>query len=138
MRELPDLFVALAKSTFRQRFRLGTREHGYLAEKGLKVVAAHARDLIQERLAPADPKNDGRQTPMHGHPIFIAQHATATCCRSCLAKWHGIPTGTLLSGEEIDHVIRVLLYWLEQQVSSAPAVPTSPANAQSRQQQLFD
>ena len=81
MSDLDDLFSALSKSSFRSRFRLGPKERAYLAEKSLLVVLEHGRHFVNERLAPAEPKNDGRQTPMRGHPIFIAQHATAACCR---------------------------------------------------------
>jgi hypothetical protein len=134
MRELADLFDALAKSAFRQRFRLGPVERRYLDEKGLEAILEHARDFIQDRLAPAHPKNDGRQTPTRGHPIFIAQHATATCCRSCLAKWHGVAKGTPLGGEEVEYIVRVLTAWLQRQ---APSMRSS-AETTSRQRQLFD
>jgi hypothetical protein len=112
MRNLDDLFSAFAKSTFRSRFRLGPKELAYLADKTLPVVLEHGRQFIEERLAPASPKNDGRQTPMRGHPIFIAQHATATCCRGCLEKWHHIPRSRPLSEAEIDYVLDVLMRWL--------------------------
>src|SRR6516165_10360417 len=118
MRDCEDLFSALSRSEFRRRFRLGAKEQTYLVEKTLPVFLEHARKFIVERLAPADPRNDGRQTPMRGHPVFIAQHATATCCRGCLAKWHGIPAGRELTEEEVDHVISVIERWLN---SSAPA-----------------
>lgn len=113
MRDLDDLFSALAKSKFRSRFRLGVREQAYLAGKTLPVILEHGRQFVEERLAPAEPKNDGRQTPMRGHPIFIAQHATATCCRGCLAKWHGIPSGRPLTEQQIEHILKVLERWLE-------------------------
>ena len=74
----------------------------------------HARRFVAERLAPADPANDGRQTPFHGHPVFIAQHATATCCRSCLRKWHGIPEGRPLDEREQAHVVAALNRWLRE------------------------
>jgi hypothetical protein len=134
MRQRPDLFAALANSAFRRRFRLGTLEHRYLNEKGLEVIAAHARDFIRDRLAPARPTNDGSQTPMRGHPVFIAQHATATCCRSCLAKWHGIAKGKSLNDEETDYVIRVLTGWIERQ--GATEVKSS-AKPRAQQRQLF-
>ena len=114
MRDLNDLFSALASSKFRSRFRLGPKERAYLAEKTLPVILEHGRQFIQERLAPAEPKNDGRQTPMRGHPIFIAQHATATCCRGCLEKWHRIPCGKTLTEEQIEHILKVLARWLRE------------------------
>jgi hypothetical protein len=76
------------------------------------MVVEHARNFIAERLAPAEPLNDGKQTPYRGHPVFIAQHATATCCRSCLEKWHGIGKGRALSPEEQVHVVAALERWL--------------------------
>jgi hypothetical protein len=115
MRELDDLFSALARSQFRSRFRLGQKERVYLAEKTLPVILEHGWQFVRDRLAPAEPKNDGRQTPMRGHPVFIAQHATATCCRGCLEKWHRIPRGRELTDEEMDHVLAVLERWLSNQ-----------------------
>ncbi|MEI4235320.1 DUF4186 domain-containing protein [Roseovarius sp. D22-M7] len=84
------LFARLSRSAFRARFRLGAKETSYLAARGMDVIRSHAVDFVAQRLAPSEPKNDGKQTPMRGHPVFVAQHATATCCRSCLAKWHGM------------------------------------------------
>jgi hypothetical protein len=115
MRDLDNLFAALARSPFRTRFRLGPKEETYLAEKSLPVILEHGRQFIRERLAPASPKNDGRQTPMRGHPIFIAQHATATCCRGCLEQWHRIPRGQELTNEQSEHVLAVLSRWLTAQ-----------------------
>ena len=112
MRDPDDLFAALARSGFRSRFRLGPRDKAYLRDKGLDVVLKHARDFIRQRLAPAEPANDGKQTPWRGHPAFVAQHATATCCRTCLAKWHGIPAGRELTPDEIEHVLKVIERWL--------------------------
>jgi hypothetical protein len=119
MRDLDDLFAGLAKSSFRSRFRLGTKERAYLAERTLAMILEHGRQFVRDRLAPAEPKNDGRQTPMRGHPIFIAQHATATCCRGCLEKWHRIARGRELTEDEIEYVIAVLTRWLEQGAARA-------------------
>jgi hypothetical protein len=112
VRDLNDVFARLAGSPFRRRFRLGAKERDYLAAKGMQTVLAHARDFIERRLAAAEPTNDGKQTPMRGHPAFIAQHATATCCRSCLAKWHGIAAGRALGPGEQDHVVAAIERWL--------------------------
>ena len=115
MRDLDALFAALRRSPFRQRFRLGPAERAYLAGKGLPTVLSHAADFIARRLAPAQPVKDGKQTPMRGHPVFIAQHATATCCRGCLAKWHGIPAGRPLGPAEQAHAVAAIERWLREQ-----------------------
>jgi predicted Fe-S protein YdhL (DUF1289 family) len=117
MRDLDDLFAALARSRFRASFRLSARDAKYLQDKGLPTVLAHARDFVGRRLAPAEPLNDGRQTPFRGHPVFVAQHATATCCRGCLQKWHGIAKGGELTAPEQAHVVAALERWLTMTAS---------------------
>ncbi|MGA9993866.1 MAG: DUF4186 domain-containing protein [Pyrinomonadaceae bacterium] len=114
-RDLDEIFTALQASPFRRRFHLRGKELEYLKEKGLDTVMRHAADFIEQRLAPASPKNDGKQTPMRHHPAFIAQHATATCCRGCLAKWHGIEKGHALDADEQQHVLAALRRWLLSQ-----------------------
>lgn len=91
--DLTDLFARLSKSSFRSRFRLSTKDKEYVASKGLATIRQHAEDFVARRLAPAVIPNDGKQTPMRGHPVFIAQHATGCCCRGCFSKWHHIPAG---------------------------------------------
>lgn len=117
--ELTRLFNRLSASRFRSRFHLGQREYGYCLEKGAELVMSHAADFIRQRLAPAQPKNDGKQTPMRGHPVFIAQHATATCCRGCLEKWHQIPAGTELNETQQHYVCGVLFCWLQKEIHRA-------------------
>ena len=113
VQNLDSLFERLGRSAFRSRFRLRQKELEYLRGKGLDTVLDHARAFIDERLAPADIPNDGKQTPMRNHPAFIAQHATATCCRKCLQKWHGIPReGHELTPGERDYVVSVIRKWL--------------------------
>lgn len=109
-----DLRHRLARSAFRSRFRLGAKERAYALDKGAETIRLHAGDFIAARLAPAAPPNDGRQTPMRGHPVFVAQHATATCCRGCLRKWHGLPEGRALTEPERAYVVDVILWWIGQ------------------------
>lgn len=115
MRDLDELFDALARSAFRRRFALGPKERAYLTTKGRATVLEHAETFVSQRLAPAAPVNDGKQTPFRGHPVFIAQHATATCCRGCLAKWHGIERGHALTDAEMAHVVATIARWLDTQ-----------------------
>ena len=92
---------SLMRSNFRSKFRLHEVERAIVHEKGIEIIKVHAKDLLTKRLAPAEPKNDGKQTPFRGHPVFIAQHATATCCRKCLQTWHKIPKGKEMDAKEI-------------------------------------
>ena len=110
-----SILEALQRNQFRKRFCLSDRDITYVRQKGLDVIAEHGMQFIRQRLADANPKKDGKQTPMTGHPVFIAQHATATCCRGCLAKWHGIKSGRELTAEECQYILRVIMEWIERQ-----------------------
>ncbi len=115
MRDIDELFTALGRSKFRSRFRLSGKDAEYFKQKGMVTILEHARDFVVRRLAEANPVNDGKQTPMRNHPVFIAQHATGTCCRKCLQKWHCIPMGQSLTEEQIDYIIEVLKRWFSGQ-----------------------
>lgn len=115
MRDIDELFTALGRSKFRSRFRLSGKEAEYFKQKGMATILEHARDFVMRRLAEANPVNDGKQTPMRNHPVFIAQHATGTCCRKCLEKWHCISMGKSLTEEQIDYIIEVLKRWFSGQ-----------------------
>ena len=104
----------LARSRFRSRFHLSEAERRYVAEKGMETIRRHAEDFVRTRLAPANPPNDGRQTPMRGHPVFVAQHATATCCRGCLAKWWKVPRGTEIPADSQRGIVDFLMAWIER------------------------
>src|SRR6186997_2964597 len=119
MRDSIDLFSALERSSFRQRFKLGAHERANLDSKGVRTILEHAAGFIAERLAPAEPRNDGKQTPFRGHPVFKAQHATAVCCRGCLAKWHKIPKGHELSEREVQTVVEIILLWIRSQITDS-------------------
>lgn len=116
--DLTNLFERLAKSVFRSRFHLTKKDMDYISEKGMATIRRHAEDFVAKRLAPAIIPNDGRQTPMRGHPVFLAQHATGCCCRGCFYKWHHIPPGRQLTTEEQQYTVTVLMAWIEQQINT--------------------
>ena len=111
------LFQRLAQSPFRRRFHLGVKEREYCLAKGPEVIDRHAADFVAQRLAQAEPKNDGKQTPMRGHPVFIAPHATATCCRGCLAQWHGIAAPQPLDDAQQAWIVSVIHRWLVSEMN---------------------
>jgi len=124
MSESQEFLVAfgrLARSKFRSRFHLSAEDRKYIADKGIDVIRRHAEDFIRTRLAPACPPNDGRQTPMRGHPVFKAQHATATCCRGCLEKWWKVPKGTEIPLERQSRIVDFLMSWIEKELSNPPS-----------------
>jgi hypothetical protein len=121
MTELDARLRRIGRHPFRAKFRLAGRDRAVVDLRGITTVCKHAHDLIGTRLAPAHPRNDGKQTPYRGHPVFVAQHATATCCRTCLERWHGIPAGRELDAGERDYVVKAICRWIEGQY--APGAP---------------
>ena len=65
-----QLFERLDNSRFRSSFHLKQKDIDYINEKGLDTIRQHAKDFIAKREAPAYIANDGKQTPMRGHPVF--------------------------------------------------------------------
>jgi hypothetical protein len=113
------LFRRLSTSRFRSSFNLSKRDLDYIQRVGLEKIKDHARDFIEERLAPKFPKNDGRQTPFKGHPVFKAQHAVAACCRGCLKSWHGMTEGVVLTQAQKDYVLDLIMKWIQAQIEQA-------------------
>ena len=111
-----QLFERLGNSTFRSSFHLKEKDKEYVREKGLETIRQHARDFIAKREAPAVILNDGKQTPMRGHPVFIAQHATATCCRECIRKWHKMQPGRELSQIQQEYLVDVIMMWIQKEM----------------------
>ena len=111
-----QLFERLGNSKFRSSFHLKEKDKEYVREKGLETIRQHARDFIAKREAPAVIPNDGKQTPMRGHPVFIAQHATATCCRECIRKWHKMQQGRELNQVQQEYLVDVIMTWIEREI----------------------
>ena len=118
MQTKEEAFLRLEKSKFRSSFRLTAAEKAYVAEKGADVLRSHAADFVRRKLAPALPPNDGRQTPMRGHPVFKAMHATACCCRGCLHKWYRVPVGVPLDEGLQARIVDFLMAWIMRQTQT--------------------
>ena len=116
--QIPQALESLKKSKFRSKFKLTEKDRQYIQDKGIDTIRQHAIDFIKTRIAPQNPKNDGKQTPMRGHPVFVAQHATATCCRGCIQKWHGIKKGKGLSDQEKQFLVELIMGWIEGQIGA--------------------
>ena len=115
--QINKLLDSLEKSKFRGSFHLNNSMKDYVREKGLNKIASDAYEIIEKRLSPAIIANDGRQTPMkQTHPVFIAQHATATCCRECIYKWHKIRPGVELSRIQQDYLVDVIMTWIKKEM----------------------
>ena len=114
MQTIEQALAKLDRSKFRSSFYLTKKEIAYLDDNGMDTMRKHAQDFVREKLAPAVPVNDGKQTPMHGHPVFKAMHATACCCRGCLNKWYRVPKGRELTESEQERIVNLLMAWLER------------------------
>lgn len=112
-----EAFLRLGRSSFRSGFHLSEKERAYTQEKGMDTIRRHAEDFVRTRLAPETIPNDGRQTPTKGHPVFVAQHACACCCRGCLYKWYRVPMGRALTEAEQQKIVNFLMAWIEREMA---------------------
>ena len=115
MQTIDEALNKLKKSKFRSKFHLSDKDKKYIDDKGLEVIRRHAEDFIAQRLAPDNIPNDGKQTPMRGHPVFIAQHACACCCRGCLSKWYRVNPTKQLSPTEQEKIVNLIMAWIERE-----------------------
>jgi len=111
---MKEILEGLKKSKFRSSFKLKEEDIKYITDKGMDKIKEHAYDFVIKRLSKKLP-NDGKQTPMKGHPVFIAQHATATCCRGCLYKWHKINENKVLDKQEIEYIVNIIMKWISEE-----------------------
>ena len=116
MQSIDNALEKLSKSKFRSSFHLKAKDIAYIDEKD--TVRRHAEDFIEKKLAPAYPENDGKQTPMKNHPVFIAQHACACCCRGCLEKWYKVPKGRELTKAQQEKIVNLLMAWIKKEYNS--------------------
>lgn len=96
-----------------EKFVLAEPEQEYVTSRGMEILRLHAADFVNKRLAPANPKNDGRQTPTKGHPVFIAQHACGCNDRSSVEEFFGYEMGRELTGDEVDKIVDSILRWIQ-------------------------
>jgi exodeoxyribonuclease V alpha subunit len=124
MQTAEEALIKLKRSKFRSSFHLKEKDRAYIEKKGMDVIESHARDFVRERLAPAEIANDGKQTPMRGHPVFIAQHATACCCRGCLNKWYHVPKNIELNERQQEQIVHLLMTWIKEEMDDPVSVRT--------------
>lgn len=117
MSTIDETLIRLGQSHFRAKFHLSKEDKEYIAERGLDAIRVHATEFVRKRLAPAYIVNDGKQTPMRGHPVFVAQHACACCCRGCLYKWYKIPRGIELTKNQQQCIVNLLMKWIEKEMN---------------------
>lgn len=116
MQTKQEALEKLSKSKFRSSFHLKEKDKQYIQEKGMDTIRSHAQDFVKNKLSDAYPKNDGKQTPMKGHPVFIAQHACGCCCRGCLNKWYKVSKGVPLTEIQQEKIVNLLMAWIEKEM----------------------
>ena len=115
-KEINSIKEKLAKDKSRSVFTLGQAEVEYIQSRGIDILRLHATDFIQKRIAPAEPKNDGHQTPTKGHPVFIAQHACGCNDRDAVETFFSLKKGKQLTEKQVHLIVDVLISWMNDQL----------------------
>ncbi len=119
MQTIEEAFMRLSSSPFRSRFHLSEKDKEYISQKGIETIEHHAEDFIRTRIAPSYIPNDGKQTPMRGHPVFVAQHACAVCCRGCLEKWYRVDKNIELTEAQQKRLVKLLMSWIKREMEKS-------------------
>jgi uncharacterized heparinase superfamily protein len=116
-------FQALRYELIRHHFwhiQLSQRAINYARRKGKRALRHAAEHQIRKLIGDAEHPREGRQTPRetspHANAIHYAQHATASCCRRCVAEWHGIVEGRALSEAEISYLTELAMLYINDRL----------------------
>ena len=110
-----DILSRLRKSKFRSSFKLNAEDIDYIKKKGMSKIREDTKEILRKRIK-KKPQNDSRQTPYKGHPVFKAQHGTATCCRKCISKWYKINSERELSENELTLFTDLITAWIAEEL----------------------
>jgi hypothetical protein len=126
-RDLADfdyLREALEKELIRHEFwRIDIPDHvRALALKPRRPFDEMLERNVAARIRPpaAQIFRDGTQTPFPHSPeariYHYGQHATGTCCRQCLAYWHGIAADVALGKRELDYAFGLVRRYVTEKL----------------------
>ena len=101
----------------------------HASRKGRRQLYNGVKQRLRTSVGKAVPFRDGTQTPMSGNVLYYAQHATATCCRTCINYWHGLPRGRPLTESELDYLESLITRFLDDRL---PALDDEPVRVPRR------
>ncbi|WP_372655987.1 DUF4186 family protein [Halobacteriovorax sp.] len=110
-----DIFRRLGCSKVCCKFKLKDEQWEYLAKRGFDTILLEGRSLIVKIFNEDSLSHSCKVAPVQTHPIYIALHATGTCCRSSLEKWHKIPKSKELKEKDIFYILLVVKEWIIRQ-----------------------
>jgi hypothetical protein len=105
----------LQRSPFCESSKLTENDLNYIKDKCMPNIVRHTKELLYSQIY-VPSSNDGRQTPWKGHLVFTTQHATATCCRKCIHKWHGIRKSKIMDEHGLTFCSGLILGWIQTQI----------------------
>lgn len=126
MEDIKKIIARIKRSELRSKFTLSKDDRKFIKQNGWKTIRNQCYDFVNDRLAAPwlNGLKDGNQTPFKGHPVFVAQHATATYNRSSLSKWYRIPADDILTSEQVDLIVQVIMFWLTEEMENHEKITT--------------
>ncbi len=127
LEDVDHTFTELRQELIRHHFwhlEFDERARNHALRKGRSTLFLAASRRIEMSVGAESPRNDGRQTPFDGNVLYYAQHATASCCRTCIAYWHDIPKGRALTTEEREYLAGLVVRYIDDRWPDLPEGPT--------------
>jgi hypothetical protein len=136
LEDVDHTFTELRHEMIRHHFwhlEFDERARNHALRKGRSALSLAASRRIEMSVGAENPSNDGRQTPFDGNVLYYAQHATASCCRTCIAYWHDIPKGRALTPDERQYLTGLVVRYIDERWPDLPEGPTQvPYRTQAR------
>lgn len=87
-------------------------------KRGLKAIRERAKQIVSKKIGhPPVSRWDYRNCPQEGTEVIeYGRHATATCCRPCLERWHNIPQNAFLTEEQIKYCVDLVELYVKDRV----------------------
>lgn len=140
IRDVEHTFTAMKTEWIRHHFwhrRIDPLALAYAYRNGRAQLRERLKATIRRAIGDAAERlwRDGYQTPFGNKPaarniLFFAQHATASCCRKCVAEWHNIPRDRPLTEDELDYLTALAMRYIDERLPELPEDPggTSPVH----------
>ena len=95
----------------------------YMEKKAAKLTIDEMRSKVIKILSNKINKKrseifrDSTQTPKGKDIIYLAQHATGTCCRRCIEEWYGINKEEIMNEEQINFLTEIIMTYINEKVT---------------------
>ena len=99
----------------RKEFVLTNEEKDVVTKIGLIKIRNDFINYVDKRLT--KPASLEKYISCDNHPIIPSKFGTGLCCRKCMGEYYKVDEWAILSDEQKERFVSVLMKWLLQQIN---------------------